>query len=330
MIQQERALEMGYQSGRSAVIDQFLTSLGELRLDRADGRIKPYKPVLLLAFLVLITKGKQRSRFVYCDQSLTSAFLQIMHLLFPDWPRRPDVRYPFRHLESDGIWSLVPRPEAEARLNADRLIGQKARAILKHVASAEMSEEVFSALTCDRSLVIACVRKIIASHPGCFHYATLELVLGFMGSDSQVPDPPTTPFESMSERAVEELLQRRWESTCFGKQGIRLRSFRDDASGGRQILTPVNSIDLLGYQESHRTWWVFELKRGRPADSVVGQISRYLGWIRDARSEFEEHATGAIIAERVDSRLRYAVRANPNLSVWTYDQELNIREATEG
>lgn len=311
-------------------MDRFRNLLRNLRLDRADGRTKPYKPVLLLAVLILITKGKQGSRFVYCDQSLASAYLQLMQLLFPDWPRRPDVRYPFRHLENDGIWRLVPRPEAVSRLEADRQIGQKARAILRHVACAEMDEHVFSALYHDRSVVIACIQTILASYPACFDRSNSQLVINFLGAESEAPTTEDLPSESLSERAVEALLQRRWNSTYFGKQGISLRSFRDDASDGRQILTPVNSIDLLGYQEATKTWWVFELKRGRPADAVVGQVSRYLGWVADARRQFAERAVGAIIAQEVDNRLRYAVRANPNLTIWTYDHELNICDASEG
>lgn len=46
---------------------------------------------------------------------------------------------------------------------------------------------------------------------------------------------------------------------------------------GRQVFTPVNSIDLLGFESAARRWWVFKLKRGRSADAVVGQVSRYMG-----------------------------------------------------
>ena len=46
-----------------------------------------------------------------------------------------------------------------------------------------------------------------------------------------------------------------------------------------------------GFQPARRTWWVFELKKGRPADRVVGQVSRYCGWLqaeRDDRRERED------------------------------------------
>jgi hypothetical protein len=95
------------------------------------------------------------------------------------------------------------------------------------------------------------------------------------------------------------------------------------------VLTPVNAIDLLGYQPGEKCWWVFELKRGRPPDRVVGQVSRYLGWVLRQRAGHGERAVGAIIARRVDAKLRYAAHANPLLSLWEYDEDLRLRPVPE-
>jgi RecB family endonuclease NucS len=107
--------------------------------------------------------------------------------------------------------------------------------------------------------------------------------------------------------------------------GIELSRRETRGLPGRQVLTPVSAIDLLGYEPSRRRWWVFELKRGRPADRVVGQVSRYLGWMAEERAGHGESAVGAIIAGESDARLRYAVRANEKLSLWEYDAELRVR-----
>jgi len=69
----------------------------------------------------------------------------------------------------------------------------------------------------------------------------------------------------------------------------------------------VNAIDLLGFEQQARRWWVFELKRGRSADAVVGQVSRYLGWTGEERRGHRETAVGAIIVNRADPKLSYAV-----------------------
>jgi RecB family endonuclease NucS len=69
------------------------------------------------------------------------------------------------------------------------------------------------------------------------------------------------------------------------------------------VFTPVNSIDLLGFESKARCWWVFELKRGRSADRVAGQVSRYLGWIGEERQGNRESSVGAIIVRKADPKL---------------------------
>jgi hypothetical protein len=88
----------------------------------------------------------------------------------------------------------------------------------------------------------------------------------------------------------------------------------------------VNAIDLLGFEPSARRWWVFELKRGRPADAVVGQVSRYLGWLSEERRGQRESAVGAIIVRKADPKLRYAVKANDRLSLWEFDDRFAVKQ----
>ena len=68
-------------------------------------------------------------------------------------------------------------------------------------------------------------------------------------------------------------------------------------------------------QPDARRWWVFELKRGRAADSVVGQVSRYLGWIAEERRGHRESVVGTIIVKRANPKLRYAVKAHERLNL---------------
>jgi hypothetical protein len=53
--------------------DEFLRRLEHLRLDRSGGLVKPYKPVLLAAVVLLVHKGKLPSRRVFLDGGLRSA-----------------------------------------------------------------------------------------------------------------------------------------------------------------------------------------------------------------------------------------------------------------
>ena len=91
----------------------------------------------------------------------------------------------------------------------------------------------------------------------------------------------------------------------------------------------MNAIDLLGFEPAASRWWVIELKRGRSADRVVGQVSRYLGWIGEERRGNRESAVGAIIVRKADPKLRYAVKANERLSLWEFDERLKVKRSRE-
>jgi restriction system protein len=128
------------------------------------------------------------------------------------------------------------------------------------------------------------------------------------------------------ERALEEHLEFHWDETPFARSGVELARREVHGWPCRQVFTPVNAIDLLGFEPSARRWWVFELKRGRSADRVVGQVSRYLGWIGDERRGNHETVVGAIIVRKADPKLRYAVKSNERFSLWEFEDELAVRQ----
>lgn len=56
-----------------------------------------------------------------------------------------------------------------------------------------------------------------------------------------------------------------------------------------------------------------ELKRGRASDVVVGQILRYMGYVKEQIAESHQTVEGAIIALDDDKKLRWALLAVPNI-----------------
>lgn len=300
-------------------VEQFLAMLRRLRRDRSQGVVKPYKPLLLAAVVLLIGKGKLRSPDIALDGGLKSAFLQLLALLYPDWKlgRSPD--YPFRHLETDGVWKLVAKDGEGDSLAVARGIRGRARAVLSHVAFAQMDAVTFDALAASPALRAQVLDLLCAWYLPAGARADLAKL---EGGDALGSEPTTT--EMLSEKALEEALVSGWSRTAFSKLGIELADPKRHGRHGRQVLTPVNAIDLLGYHPARKEWWVIELKHGRPADKVVGQVSRYLGWVAEECAGRGEKAVGAIVARDADSKLRYAVRANPRLSLWTWDDELSV------
>jgi len=65
------------------------------------------------------------------------------------------------------------------------------------------------------------------------------------------------------------------------------------------------SIFWLGIAPREK-WLVVELKRNDTSDSVVGQVLRYMGWIRQHLADPGDEVHGLIIAREGDEALHYA------------------------
>lgn len=94
--------------------------------------------------------------------------------------------------------------------------------------------------------------------------------------------------------------------------------------GGRHYQTDVGEIDFLCKKENN--FVIIELKKGRESDKVVGQISRYMGWVRENLSN-NNIVRGIIIVHDFDPKLKYAVLAHDNLELKYY--EIQIRFISE-
>ena len=102
----------------------------------------------------------------------------------------------------------------------------------------------------------------------------------------------------IDERTLEDNIEKNFAD--FGKRiGIQLKL------EGRQYPTTVGPIDLLGRDRKTGQYVVVELKRGRSADKVFGQLSRYMGWVRKNLAEGED-VVGVIVASKIDDKLRAA------------------------
>lgn len=78
---------------------------------------------------------------------------------------------------------------------------------------------------------------------------------------------------------------------------------------GRQFPTTIGPIDLLARDRSTGQFLIIELKKGRSADRVYGQLSRYMGWVRTNLAEGSAVA-GVIVAQQIDEKLKAAQAAH--------------------
>lgn len=61
---------------------------------------------------------------------------------------------------------------------------------------------------------------------------------------------------------------------------------------------------------------VFELKLSKGPDRAVGQVLRYMGWI--SKHLASEKVSGVIVAHEIDEKLKYAISAVGNITVFEY------------
>ena len=110
--------------------------------------------------------------------------------------------------------------------------------------------------------------------------------------------------------------------------GKALHLYVDDIGrDGVEYPTGVGPIDILAL-DSDNSFIVFELKRGRVADKAIGQISRYMGWVKKNLAK-GRLVKGVIVAKSISSNLRHAIVAVPNVSLFEYEVTFSLNQILE-
>ena len=82
----------------------WLHKLATLRIDRARGNPAPHKPLLLLVILEMAEEGEITSRELLLSPDLAFRFSVFWSVVARRRRQPPEVRLPFHHLGSSGIW----------------------------------------------------------------------------------------------------------------------------------------------------------------------------------------------------------------------------------
>lgn len=107
--------------------------------------------------------------------------------------------------------------------------------------------------------------------------------------------------------------------------GHRLRLYVDGLGrSGREYPSGVGPIDILAVDEAGH-FMVFELKLERGPDRALGQLARYMGWVKTHLAN-DRAVRGAVVARAIDERLRYAACVVPNVSLLEYDVQFRVRD----
>jgi RecB family endonuclease NucS len=92
----------------------------------------------------------------------------------------------------------------------------------------------------------------------------------------------------------------------------------------QQYRTEIGPIDILVKDRKTGNHVVIELKKNQTSDDTVGQILRYMGWVKEKLGD--NNVKGIIVAGKYDQKLDYARKMIPGLDVFIYEVIFSLKE----
>ena len=136
------------------------------------------------------------------------------------------------------------------------------------------------------------------------------------------PLPPIEDPEFVLEKHLEDFLVHNWKQTELGKN---YDIYEEDGElVGQQYPSDTGPMDILAISKDKKELLVVELKKGKASDSVVGQIQRYMGYVKDELAEKDQIVKGVIIALKDDLCIKRALIAANNISFYRYKVSFNL------
>lgn len=154
------------------------------------------------------------------------------------------------------------------------------------------------------------------------HRDEIERLLGVAGgpsapSSARENEDVEDPVAFAMEKHLEDFLVQNWRQTELGRE---FSIFEEGGElVGQQYTTAAGPIDILAVSKDRKRILVVELKRGRASDAVVGQILRYMGFVKDQIAEPGQQVEGVIIALTDDQKLRWAISATSSITFYRYE-----------
>lgn len=129
-------------------------------------------------------------------------------------------------------------------------------------------------------------------------------------------------IEFAMEKHLEDFLIKNWKNTPLG---AKYNIYEVDGElVGEQYPSDTGPIDILAISKDKRTLLVIELKKGRASDVVVGQIQRYMGYVKEELAEANQVVKGVIIGLEADARLKRALAVTHNIEFYRYQIDFKL------
>ena len=104
-----------------------------------------------------------------------------------------------------------------------------------------------------------------------------------------------------------------------------LSLYKEEGIKGIEFPVGGRFIDILALNK-HDEFVVIELKVSRGYDRVIGQLLRYLGWVKENMSEENQLVRGVIVARSISEDLLLACRDLPRIKLFEYELSVALTE----
>ena len=107
-------------------------------------------------------------------------------------------------------------------------------------------------------------------------------------------------------------------------KGSNLKLFVDEnGRDGKEYPTDnIGFIDILTTDEEGN-FIVFELKLSKGPDRALGQLLRYMGWVKMNLAN-DKKVKGIIVANKMDEKIKYAVMVTNDISLYEYEMKFEL------
>jgi restriction system protein len=150
-----------------------------------------------------------------------------------------------------------------------------------------------------------------------------KLLQGSPPPQFSMGEPVEDPTAFVLEKYLEEFIVSNFDAIFKGA----LRIHRDaDGNFGQQYTTDIGPIDILAVEAKTNSVVIIELKKGRPSDQVVGQILRYMGWVKEHLCDNGQAVKGLVICRDPDAKLSYALKMTNGIAIRYYNVSFKLHE----
>lgn len=127
------------------------------------------------------------------------------------------------------------------------------------------------------------------------------------------------------EKYLHEFLRDNWDHTELAKEWD-IYSEHGDLEVGYKYTCDIGQIDILAKHKKEKKWLVIELKRDQSNDATVGQVLRYVGWVKKELADSMDEVIGMIISHKADMGLYSALSATSGIDLLLYEVDFHLKK----